>query len=89
MITNVDYMIQKYAEAREKNLDVRTYDAEQYWRGVMDTYQNLLCTSFGNWAEYGTAGYYVFYEQMTYEEAHYTVMNSFKWSSEEGVLREC
>lgn len=69
MITNVDYLIQKYAEAREKMLDARTYDAEQYWRGSMDTYHNVLCSAFDDWADHGTTGYYVFYEQMTYDEA--------------------
>ncbi len=69
MISNVDYLVQKYAEAREKMLDTRTYDVEQYWRGVMDTYQNILCTAFDGWDDQGTTGYYVFYEQMTYEEA--------------------
>ena len=69
MITNVDYLIQKYAEAREKNLDARTYDAEQYWRGVMDAYHNMLSAAFDGWAAPNTTGWYVFYEQMTYDEA--------------------
>ena len=69
MISNQDYLIQKYAEAREKMLDARTYDAEQYWRGVMDAYHNMLSAAFDDWAAHGTTGYYVFYEQMTYDEA--------------------
>jgi hypothetical protein len=69
MITNVDYLIQKYADAREKMLDAGTYDAEQYWRGAMDTYHNVLYTAFDDWAAPGTTGYYVFYEQLSYEEA--------------------
>jgi len=69
MITNVDYLIQKFAEAREKSFDATTYDAEQYWNGVMDTYHNLLCTSFDDWTAPDTTGWYVFYEQMTYDEA--------------------
>lgn len=89
MITNVDYLIQKYAEAREKINEANDNYGITYWRGVMDTYHNLLCNSFGNWAEYGTTGYYVFYELMSYDEALNAVMNSFKWPSEEGVLRDC
>jgi len=28
-----------------------------------------LCAAFDNWAERDTVGWYVFYEQMTYDEA--------------------
>ncbi len=70
MITNVDYLIQKYAEAREKINEANDNYGITYWRGVMDTYHNLLCNSFGNWAEYGTAGYYVFYELMHLHKTH-------------------
>jgi hypothetical protein len=69
MISNADYLIQKYAEAREKMLEATTYDAEQYWRGSMDTYHNVLCSAFDDWAAPDTTGWYVFYEQMTYDEA--------------------
>jgi len=68
MITNVDYLIQKYAEAREKINNAqgdRTY--RTYWQGAMDTYHSLL-THFDGWASEGT-GFYVFYEGMTYDEA--------------------
>jgi hypothetical protein len=68
MITNVDFLIQKYAEAREKVNNAqgdRTY--KTYWQGVMDTYHGLL-TYFKGWASEGT-GFYVFYEGMTYDEA--------------------
>ena len=69
MITNVDFLIQKYAEAREKMNDANTESGRQYWRGSMDTYHNLLCTAFEPWAEYGTVGYYVFMEGCCYNEA--------------------
>jgi hypothetical protein len=69
MISNVDYLIQKYSEAREKMNDSNTESGLQYWRGSMDTYHNLLCAAFPGWAEYGSTGYYVFMEQMTYDEA--------------------
>jgi hypothetical protein len=69
MISNVDYLIQKFAEAREKMLDAANETGANYWRGSMDTYHNLLSTAFNGWAEYGTTGYYVFIEQMSYDEA--------------------
>lgn len=69
MITNVDYLIQKYAEAREKMAIAREESGRNYWRGSMDTYHNLLCTAFEGWADHGSTGYYVFYEQMSYDEA--------------------
>lgn len=68
MITNVDYLIQKYAEAREKINNAqgdKTY--RTYWQGAMDTYHSLL-TNFDGWASSGT-GWYVFYEGMTYDAA--------------------
>jgi hypothetical protein len=69
MISNQEYLIQKYAEAREKMHDANTESARQYWRGSMDTLHNLLNTAFEGWAARGSVGYYVFMEQMTYDEA--------------------
>lgn len=69
MISNVDYLIQKYAEAREKMHDANTESARQYWRGSMDTYHNMLSTAFDDWAAQGTTGYFVFYEGMSYDKA--------------------
>jgi hypothetical protein len=69
MISNVYYLVQKYAEAREKMLDAANEAGDNYWRGSMDTYHNLLCTAFDGWAAPGTTGWYVFYEQLNYEEA--------------------
>jgi hypothetical protein len=70
MITNEQYLIQKYAEAREKQNDYPFSDAGRlYWKGAMDTYHSLLTDSFSAWAEYGSAGYFVFYEGMTYDAA--------------------
>jgi hypothetical protein len=70
MITNVEYLIQKYAEAREK---LNTYSSSEsgysYWKGSMDTYHSLLVMGFLGWAEHGTTGYYVLNEGMTYDEA--------------------
>ena len=68
MISNAEYLIQKYAEAREKMQDANTESARQYWRGSMDTYHNMLSAAFDGWAA-GTTGYFVFYEGMTYDQA--------------------
>jgi hypothetical protein len=69
MISNQDYLIQKYSEAREKIQEANTDTGLNYWRGVMDTYHNLLSTAFEGWAAPDSVGYYVFIEQMTYDEA--------------------
>ena len=69
MITNADYLIQRYAEARETRNDVNTETARYYWKGVMNTYHAILNESFPGWAETGTAGYFVFTIGMTYDEA--------------------
>jgi hypothetical protein len=76
MITNEEYLVQKYAEARERmniyngsgNTDVI---GANYWRGAMDTYLNLLYAAFPEWdfAIPNTTGYYVFMKGMTYDEA--------------------
>jgi len=66
MITNVDYLIQRYAEAREK---ASYTDGTKYWNGVMDTYHALLNEAFPGWAESGTTGYWVFYEGLPYDAA--------------------
>ena len=69
MITNADYLIQKFAEAREKMKNAYNEAADNYWKGVMDTYHSLLNSSFDDWAANGTTGYFVFYEGMNYDEA--------------------
>mgnify|MGYP003341512214 FL=1 len=70
MITNVDYLVQKYAEAVEKiNNAQGDRDYRNYWNGIKDAYHNMLNEAFEGWADQGTTGYYVFYEQMTYDEA--------------------
>jgi hypothetical protein len=79
MITNEDYLIQKFSEAREKLDNFSTKDhAWNYWRGVMDTYHNLLCSAFEYWAEPESVGYYVFYEGNTYDEALNKVSGTLK-----------
>lgn len=69
MITNVDYLIQRYAEARESMNSANTENGRFYWKGAMDTYHAILNESFSCWATQGSPGYYVFYENMTYDEA--------------------
>ena len=70
MINNAEYLIQHYAEAREKSNQYGNHDpGHAYWKGVMDTHHSLLILGFNDWAEKGTTGYYVFYEGMDYEEA--------------------
>jgi hypothetical protein len=69
MINNADYLIQKYAEAREKFQDANTSTGQLYWTGVMDTYHSLLILGFSDWANHGSTGYYVFMEGLTYDEA--------------------
>jgi hypothetical protein len=66
MITNEQYLIQRYAEAREKSSYT---DGTKYWNGVMDAYHAMLNESFPGWADNGTTGYYVFYEGMAYDAA--------------------
>ena len=47
MITNAEYLIQKFSEAREKMDSYPSKDSGfNYWRGIMDTYHNLLSLSF-------------------------------------------
>jgi hypothetical protein len=69
MITNADYLIQKFSEARENVNDSVDNNAKIYWKGVMDTYHSLLTLGFNDWALPGSTGYYVFYECITYEQA--------------------
>ena len=70
MITNVNYLIQKYAEASERINNARgDRDYKSYWNGIRDAYHMLLNEAFEGWAEHGSVGYYVFMEGMTYDAA--------------------
>jgi hypothetical protein len=74
MNLSVEYLIQKFADARDK---MHVYNGGgqadviglNYWRGVMDTYHNLLSVHYDEWAAHGTIGWYVFHEQMSFDEA--------------------
>lgn len=70
MITNENYLIEKYAEAacRVSN-DRGDREYRNYWQGTMDTYHSLLSDCFRGWTAYGTVGHYVFTEGMTYDNA--------------------
>ena len=79
MINNAEYLIQKYAEARENFNEASVTDtSSSYWRGVMDTYHSLLLLGFNDWAESGSTGYLVFHQGKTYEEAIDTVNKAFQ-----------
>jgi len=54
MISNVQYLIQRYAEAREKMQDANTENGRFYWKGSMETYHAMLNESFDGWAVHGT-----------------------------------
>jgi hypothetical protein len=49
--------------------DANTENGRFYWKGAMDTYHAMLNEAFDGWATKTTVGYYVFYENMTYDEA--------------------
>ena len=68
-ITNADYLIQKYSEARENVNGSNDNNSKIYWKGVMDTYHSLLILGFTDWANHGSTGYYVFHENLTYQQA--------------------
>ncbi len=70
MITNADYLIQRMAEAQEKIAGYTdNTNGRDYWRGIRDAYHAMLNAAFVGWASGNTTGYYVFYENMTYDEA--------------------
>lgn len=69
MINNAEYLIQKYAEAREEMNKANTENGRFYWKGVMDTHHSLLAMGFMGWAENGTTGHYVFHKGMSYDAA--------------------
>lgn len=78
MITNADYLIQKYSEARENLTEYSNNDtARLYWKGVMDTYHSLLTLGFNDWALPGSTGYYVFQQNLTYEQALNKIAREF------------
>ena len=85
-ITNQDYLIQRYAEAREKMNDANTENGRFYWKGAMDTYHAMLNEAFDGWATKTTVGYYVFYEQMAYDAALAKKYPSLHDQPEEGEL---
>ena len=90
MITNVQYLIQRYAEAREKMNSATAENGRFYWKGSMDTYHAMLNESFDGWAVHGTVGYYVFYENMGYDQAHAHIARLTRERLvEEGILRDC
>jgi hypothetical protein len=58
------------AEAQEKMAGYTdNTNGRDYWRGIRDAYHAMLNEAFVGWASGNTTGYYVFYENMTYDEA--------------------
>jgi hypothetical protein len=85
MISNAEYLIQKLAEAKEKQSSYRgDISGAKYWAGVADTYHSLL-EFFPGWANDGTTGYYVFYKEMTYDAALAAIRKTHE-DFEEGQL---
>jgi len=68
-IISQEYLLQKFAEAREKQSEYYKQADTKYWSGIMDAYHSLLSHGFPGWSEHGTAGYYVFCEGMDYDKA--------------------
>ena len=69
MISNEQYLIQRYAEAREKRRRFTCNTSKSYWMGVMDTYHAILNEAFPGWDNPGSPGYYVIRENRSYDEA--------------------
>jgi hypothetical protein len=72
-------LIEEYADARDKYNNAHSSNGnEDYWKGVMHTYQKMLNIMFGGWTIQGSRGYFVFYEQMTYVDA---CEKEFEWQN--------
>ena len=70
MTINAQYLVQRLAVAKEKMKSYATdANAVQYWKGVHHTYHRILNECFTDWCKPGTTAYYVWYEEMTYEDA--------------------
>ena len=70
MITNAQYLVQRLADANGK---MKSYSSDAnavlYWKGVYNTYGRILNECFTDWCKRGTPGWFVWYEEMTYEDA--------------------
>jgi len=70
MAINAQYLVQRLADAKEKmNSYASDPIAALYWKGVHNTYHSILNECFTDWCKPGTPAYYVWYEEMTYEDA--------------------
>ena len=70
MTINAQYLVQRLAEAKEKMTNYASdAKAVQYWKGVHHTYHSILNEGFTDWCKPGTPGWFVWYEEMTYEDA--------------------
>jgi hypothetical protein len=72
---SMNELIEEYAYARDKMHNGN----EDYWKGVMHTFQKVLNIMFGGkWTYQGTRGYFVFYEGMKYDDAR---EKEFEWDN--------
>jgi hypothetical protein len=69
MITNEQYLVQRFAEALQKYNSNGDNAHRKYWAGVTDTYQNLLNEAFPGWADPGTVGWHVLNGGLSYDAA--------------------
>ena len=71
MITNAQYLVKRLADANGKMTNYSSdANAVLYWKGVQHTYHRILKECFtDDWCKRGTPGWFVWYEEMTYEDA--------------------
>jgi hypothetical protein len=70
MTINTQYLVRRLAEANGKMSSYASdANAVLYWKGVQHTYHRILKECFTDWCKPGTPGYFVWYEEMTYEDA--------------------
>jgi hypothetical protein len=59
----------EYIKSYSESIEKYNNHGDEYWKGVSDSLQRALNDFFPSWASPNTIGYYIFNEQMTYEEA--------------------
>jgi hypothetical protein len=69
MITNEQFLVQRFAEALQKYNSNGDLAYRKYWQGATDTLQTLLNEAFPGWTDLGTTGWFILYEGMSYDAA--------------------